>query len=139
MYGVKGTALKWFESYLSDCIQSVVIDGVESELLNLIFGVLKGSVLKAISFILYTSPLGDLFRQSSIFYHFYANDTQPYMCFTGGSLGDSALLPFLKTQMSSNSTMIRVYDFSPQFLLDRHGLVLTGSCLYVSRDTMTIF
>ena len=63
-YGVKGTTLKWFEINISDCVCSMVIDGVESELLSLLFGVSQGSVLVLMLFILYT-PLGNLFRQSA--------------------------------------------------------------------------
>ena len=48
------TALKWFVSYLSDCIEDVTIDEVESDLHHLIYGVPLGSVLGPILFILNT-------------------------------------------------------------------------------------
>ena len=60
--GVKGTALKWFESYLSKRVQAVTIDEIGSDLHHLIDGVAQGSVLGPIIFILYTSPLGDLLK-----------------------------------------------------------------------------
>ena len=80
-YGVKGTALKWFESYLSDRIQAVTIDGVESDIHHLLYGVPQGSVLGPILFILYTSPLGDLLRECGVCFHLYADDTQLYISF----------------------------------------------------------
>ena len=80
--GLCGTALKWFQDYLSDRVQSVLVDGVESDIFNILFGVPQGSVLGPILFIIYTSPLGDIFRRHGVSYHLYADDTQIYISFT---------------------------------------------------------
>ena len=80
--GLCGTALQWFQSYLSDRIQSVLVDGIESDVLNILFGVPQGSVLGPILFIIYTSPLGDIFRKHGVSYHLYADDTQICISFT---------------------------------------------------------
>jgi exonuclease III len=79
--GITGTALEWFRSYLSDRIQSVVINGSESDFWNILFGVPQGSVLGPILFIIYTSPLGDILRHHGIMFHLYADDTQLYLSF----------------------------------------------------------
>ena len=43
-YGVWGTALDWFASYLSERFQSVIIDGVVSASRPFVYGVPQGSV-----------------------------------------------------------------------------------------------
>ncbi len=51
-FGISGVALSWFESYLSDRTQSVVLDGLMSTPISLVFGVPQGSVLGHVLFIL---------------------------------------------------------------------------------------
>ena len=78
---VKEDALQWFRSYLSDRVQSVSIDGVESVKRKLRYGVPQGSVLGPILFTIYTSSLSDLIQPYGIQYHLYADDTQLYITF----------------------------------------------------------
>ena len=56
-FGVGGSALKWFSSYLTECYQAVKIGYTLSDLQRLLFGVPQGSVLGFLFFSLYTSPL----------------------------------------------------------------------------------
>ena len=60
MYGISGTALSWFSSYLTNRTQSVIVDDHISQVSSLSYGVPQGSVLGPILFILYTKPLSDL-------------------------------------------------------------------------------
>ena len=80
-YGVKGSALKWFRSYLQDRKQFVMIDGIKSKVKELRYGVPQGSVLGPILYLLYTSPIGDIIRRHGLNYHLYADDTQLYLSF----------------------------------------------------------
>ena len=61
-FGVGGTVLKWFASYLSDRCQSIKIGSTLSELSKLIYGIPQGSVLGPLLFLLYTTPLRKIIR-----------------------------------------------------------------------------
>ena len=75
-FGISGVALSWFESYLSDRTRSVVVDGLMSTPIPLVFGVPQGSVLGPVLFTLYSQPLSDVIACHSCDYHKYADDTE---------------------------------------------------------------
>ena len=79
-FGVGGTALKWFASYLCDRLQAIKIGSTLSDFRKLLFGVPQGSVLGPLLFSLYTTPLSKVIgRHRDIRFHFYADDTQLYV------------------------------------------------------------
>ena len=79
-FGVGGSALKWFSSYLTERFQSVKIGSTLSDLQKLLFSVPQGSVLGPLLFSLYTSPLSTLIgKHKGIKFHFYADDSQLYV------------------------------------------------------------
>jgi hypothetical protein len=80
-FGVTGTALQWFNSYLSNRSQSVVIETVRSKPKVLLCGVPQGSVMGPIEFILYSSPIAEIARRHGLQVHIYADDTQLYLSF----------------------------------------------------------
>ena len=78
-FGVNGTVLQWFNSYLSDRTQTVVVDSYSSMPSELVHGVPQGSVLGPLLFTLYIAPLEEIFRRHGTDYMLYADDSQLYV------------------------------------------------------------
>ena len=75
-FGLSGTVLDWFSSYLSGRIQSVSVHSHTSMPASVSCGVPQGLVLGPILFMLYTTPLSTVIERHSILHHSYADDTQ---------------------------------------------------------------
>ena len=77
-FGIRGSALQWFSSYLRNRTVSVSIGDSTSEPLVLECSLPQGSKMGPRSYSDYTQPLGCLMRIIYIMYHFYADDSQLY-------------------------------------------------------------
>ena len=76
-YGVRGVALKWFGSYLSDTgKQFVSVNGVSSDILNVKCGVTQGSVLGPLLFLICINDLPSVSKK--LYYYLFADDTNIY-------------------------------------------------------------
>lgn len=89
-FGIRGTALAWFNSYLSGRRQFVRVESQRSPSYPLNCGVPQGSVIGPILYVLYTSPLGDIMARHDMSFHMYADDTQLYCTFKSSIVGDHA-------------------------------------------------
>ena len=56
-YGIRGTSLKWFESYLSNRYQYVVLNKSKSQTITIDTGVPQGTILGPLLFIIYMNDL----------------------------------------------------------------------------------
>ena len=52
-YGIRGNALNCFESYSTNRLQYVLFNGEKSDIREITYGVLQGSILGPLLFILY--------------------------------------------------------------------------------------
>ena len=72
-YGIKGSALSWFKSYLSNRYQYVEINGIKSNTQCLRTGVPQGSVLGPLLFIIYMNDIPN--SSSMLKFILFADDT----------------------------------------------------------------
>ena len=72
-YGVEGTAIQWFDCYLSNRSMYVEIDNMKSSVRTLTTGVLQGSILGPLLFLIY---MNDISNSSNLFkFILFADDT----------------------------------------------------------------
>ena len=82
-FGISGTALEWFSSYLSERPQRVLVQCNLSQNLNLSFGVTQGSCLGPLLFTIFARKLFDVIKTHLLYtVHCYANETQLYVSFS---------------------------------------------------------
>ena len=74
-FGINGTALDWFRSYISNRCQAVRINNSSSEKMCLNFGVPQGSVLGPTLFNLYVAPVADIANKHGMSHMLYADNT----------------------------------------------------------------
>ena len=130
-FGIKGTALKWFESYLSNRRQRVSIEGVTSKLFDLDFGVPQGSCLGTLLFLLYSSKLFKIISRHLPSVHAYADDTQLYLSFKAGDdVNEKSAIAAME------ACVLDIHKLNGCYLIDS-SLTWTklSSCLLVPSDS----
>ena len=116
-YGVRGVALNWFESFLSNRKQFVDIAGFSSALKTILSGVPQGSCLGPLLFLIY---INDLPNSSSLLDFFlFADDTHIFF-------QDSSLVKIEKTV---NKELCKINDW----------LIVNRLSLNISKTNFVIF
>ena len=98
-YGINGTPLEWFTSYLTGRSQYVEIDGVSSNVLSLSTGVPQGSIIGSLLFLIY---MNDIPYCTQYFdFILYADDT---------TLSNTIQIPSM-FPLNINEELAKVYDW----------------------------
>ena len=84
-FGIRGTALRWFASYLSYRWQRVSFNQEVSERFDLTCSIPQGSCLGPLLFTIYASKIFEIIKENLPQAHAYADDTQLYLSFKADS------------------------------------------------------
>ena len=91
--GISGKLLNWFQSYLTNRKQRVVIEGAASILKELLAGVPQGSILGPLLFILYVNELAEL---ENLEIRLYADDATLYVTYDDAQTAATHLINSLE-------------------------------------------
>ena len=103
--GISGHLLKWFENYLSDRVQRVVINGKASSYLKIPAGVPQGSILGPLLFLIY---INDIVLELDCCIRLFADDTSLYIVVENPNT--SAIL--------LNSSISTIHSWAEDWLVD---------------------
>ena len=106
-YGIRGDTLNWIKDFLDNRKQTVVINGINSDVVPVSSGVPQGSVLGPILFLAY---INDLSEQVKSRVRLFADDTAMYLAISSTTEGQ-----VLQTDLASLEQWEKIWDmqFNP--------------------------
>jgi hypothetical protein len=87
--GITGQAINWFNDYLTERQQTVIIDKSSSHPTPLLTGVPQGSVLGPVLFSIYVRELGSVIQKHDVKYAMYADDLQLLVTCSPDNIGSA--------------------------------------------------
>ena len=141
-FGIHGTALSWFHSYLSNRSFVTSCGNSKSTSCPLTCGVPQGSVLGPLLFSLYTTPLSSILTSTCVSHHLYADDTQLFISFLPSFYSSSinllqSSISQVSTWMSAN--LLSLNPSKTEFLIFGNSIQLsklTNPALHIDTDTV---
>ena len=94
---ISGSLLQWFQSYLSNHRQRVVLNGIESDRADVLAGVPQGSILGPLLFLIYINDIENIIRSSICL---FADDTSIYIIINDPQTAAFILILILTLSMS---------------------------------------
>ena len=105
-YGIRGIALDWFKSYLSDRMQCTEIGHIQSKLDYIKCGVPQGSILGPLLFLLY---INDIVMSSEVFqFTLFADDTSLFY----SHKNEQDAVPIINAELSKISNWLAANKLS---------------------------
>ena len=141
-YGIRGVCNDWGKSYLSDCKHFVSINGYNSDLMPVIYGVPEGSILGPLLFLIYINNLHKAIRYCKV--HHFADDTNLFH--TNKSVKNlnklvnhdmkqlNNWLSANKISLNVEKTELVIFKSRRKVLSDKIKFKLTGKRLYLSNS-----
>ena len=122
-FNIQGGVLSWFQTYLSDRKQRVMINNTISEMYSLKYGVPQGSCAGPVAFLGYLSSMYDIVDKRLPMIGGYADDHQLYLAFNPGSQQNEmdaiqrleACIADIRTWMLTHR--LKINDSKTEFLL----------------------
>ncbi len=99
-FGINGTVLNWFRSYIDGRKQGVIVKNTISEEVKVNCGVPQGSYLGPVLFGIYISSLCDVISQHLPNVHGYADDHQLYISFKPEPVSERESIKAMETGVS---------------------------------------
>ena len=144
-FGLRGTVLAWFRSYLSGRSFRVILSSSTSSIVYIVCSVPQGSVLGPLLFIVYTADLVDIAEKHGVSIHAFADDTQLYLhCRCADTMSAAVQLEQCIADvgcwMSANRLKLNRDKTELLWAGSRHSLSQQGRCrpvLQLGSDTVT--
>jgi Reverse transcriptase (RNA-dependent DNA polymerase) len=119
-FGITSTVLSWIKPYLFNRSFYVDIENIKSSLFQLLYGVPRGTALRPLLYLIYTTPLSTVISHSSANHHLHADDTQLFSSFSAADFAYNISLLELTISNIYNWTSYNFLVLNPsktEFLL----------------------
>ena len=137
-FNIKGTPLKWFESYLTERTMNVVINNKQSDTKTLQYGVPQGSCAGPVVFTLYIAALNTIISSSfpNINLYGYADDHKLALVHFAGNT-DSELQAKLNMERCLENVIIWMAEHKLKMNNSKTEIILYGTKQQVSKSNIT--